>query len=457
MFVSVILLIALSSIPVAVARSGPSTFAIDYRGPGPQATQAQSRFYNSADLGSGGARADLIIEWNRTVLQAIMADKTPPPFAARNLAMVHAAMYDAVNVVYRTHRPYLFAAAAPDDTSAEVAAAIAAHRVLIELYPRQIERFDATLDACCARQPDGPAKVNGVLLGRDVAEKMMSWRKGDGVARRSNYAPRTIPGCWQPTLPGREAALLPQWPQVLCFAMKRGDQFRPPAPPELTSREYTTAFDEVKALGSVASKMRTAEQTEIARFWADGAGTATPPGHWNRIAQGVALSRGNTLSENARLFALLNIALADAAITAWDAKFAHDFWRPIEAIRRADEDGNPETLRDPGWLPLLPTPPFPSYTSGHSTFSAAAAAILELYCGTDAWRFTTDSEGLPEVTRTFPGFRAAAAEAGKSRIYGGIHYEFDNAWGLASGRAVGEYVYRNFLLPSNHRDTETQR
>jgi membrane-associated phospholipid phosphatase len=229
--------------------------------------------------------------------------------------------------------------------------------------------------------------------------------------------------------------------------MRSGEQFRPPPPPALSSAGYVTSFQEVKALGAAASTTRTPEQTQIALFWADGDGTVTPPGHWNRIAQAVAVARGNSLAGNARLFALLNIALADAAVVAWDCKYKYDLWRPVTAIRCADLTGNPDTAVDPDWTPLIKTPPFPSYTSGHSTFSSAAAAVLANFFGTDALPFATTSEDLPGVTRSFGRFSAAAEEAGMSRIYGGIHWSFDNSAGLTSGRDLGDYVSRHFLLP----------
>lgn len=392
-------------------------------------------------------RPDVVLFWNEVLLQAVRADRTPPPLAARNLAVMHAAVFDAVNAVEGGYRPFRAAPAARAGTSPEVAAAVTAHRVLTALYPKQVERFDAALDDCCTHFPDGPAKENGVAFGQLVAEKYLDWRAADGTDRRVSYSPRHGPGLWQPTPPGYEAALLPQWPRVLCFAMARGDQFRPGPAPALTSAAYAASFNEVKALGARDSRTRTADQTEIAWFWADGDGTVTPPGHWNRIAQAVARERKATPSENARLFALLNLALADAGIAAWDCKFAYDVWRPVHAIREADSALNPDTRPDPSWTPLLNTPPFPSYISGHSTFSGAAAAALAAFFGTDEVRFTSTSESLPGVRRSFTRFSDAAAEAGKSRIYGGIHYEFDNAEGLTCGREIGRYVARNFLQP----------
>jgi hypothetical protein len=200
----------------------------------------------------------------------------------------------------------------------------------------------------------------------------------------------------------------------------------------------------VKSLGRASGSTRTADQTEIARFWADGAGTYTPPGHWNQIAAEFSSAEDLSPGENARLFAALDAALADAAIVAWNAKYTANFWRPITAIRQADNDGNPDTVSEANWLPLLGTPPFPEYTSGHSTFSGAAAELLSAYFG-DA-PFSTQSLGLPGVTRNFQNFSEAANEASRSRIYGGIHYSFSGADGLTSGRAIAREVLARFGL-----------
>ena len=203
------------------------------------------------------------------------------------------------------------------------------------------------------------------------------------------YTPRPGPGNWRPTPPGFLPPVHPNWPQVTPFALASGAQFRPAGPPALTSAEYTRNFNEVKALGALNSAVRTADETKIARFWLDGPGTATPPGHWNRIAQDVARAKGTTLAQNARLFALLNLAGADAGIACWDAKYVYDFWRQITAIREADTDGNPDTVADPNWTPLVTTPNHPSYPSGHATFSGAAATVLAAFFGTDDVAFTS--------------------------------------------------------------------
>jgi membrane-associated phospholipid phosphatase len=235
---------------------------------------------------------------------------------------------------------------------------------------------------------------------------------------------------------------------VTPFALSAGAQFRPGAPPALDTAEYAAAFNEVKDLGRVDSPTRTAEQTQIARFWNDGLGTAFAMGYWNMTAQTAAADRGLGLVADARLFALLNIATADAQIACWDAKYAYGLWRPVTAVRAADADGNAGTEADATWTPLLVTPNFPSYASAHSTISAAAAGVLTTLFG-DSYHFSVGSEGLPGVTRSFDSFAAAAAEAGRSRIYGGIHYQFDNTAAQAAGALVGGYVTANFLRARN--------
>jgi hypothetical protein len=252
---------------------------------------------------------------------------------------------------------------------------------------------------------------------------------------------------WVPTAPAFAPALLPQWGGVTPFAMTHGAQFRPTTPPGLASSQWATEFNITKDLGRRDSTLRTPDETELARVWSDGARTATPPGHWNVIASDLARERGLATADNARLFALLNIALADAGIAAWDCKFVFNFWRPITAIHAADTDGNAATAADPTWEPLLVTPPFPECVSGHSTFSGAAAVVLGSFFGTDNVSFAATSEGAPGVTRHFSSFSSAANEAGMSRIYGGIHFMTANLEGLRCGQRLGAYVVENFLGP----------
>ncbi len=391
------------------------------------------------------ANADVVTDWNEITLDAIRADKTAPPRASRFLAMVHVAVYDAVNGVNPTHQSYQVSPAAPANASAEAAAVAAAHAVLVAAYPAQAAKFDTARDQSLSAISDGTAKDDGVTWGESVAAAVLASRAHDGATLVVAYTPGTDPGDWVPTPPLFAAAALPQWPYVTPFGLASGSQFRPDGPPALDSTEYAEAFNEVKEIGRVDSTTRTADQTEIARFWVNGPGTATPPGHWNSIAQIIAEQEGNTLEDNARLFALLNIAQADAAIVSWDAKYTYNNWRPVTAIPAAETDGNDATEADQDWLPLIPTPAFPDYTSGHSTFSGAASKVLEAFFGTDDIAFQTSSDGLPGVTRSYDSFSQAADESGKSRVYGGIHWQFSNADGLSTGRAVGEHVADNLL------------
>ena len=397
-------------------------------------------------------KRDVVLQWNEVTLQAIREDRSPPPLAARNLAIVHLAIFDAVNSIYGTHQPYLVEARAAPWTTPEAAVTGAAYHALVGLYPKQKRNLDRTLLDALRDVPEGPGRQAGFELGQQVAQRYLEWRRGDGAEQAGKYDPRPHPGKWQPTSPAFQSALLPGWTEVRPFAIRKGkDGFKLAEPPALTSAEYTAAFNEVKALGEKNSRTRTPEQTQIAFFWADDVGTSTPPGHWNKIAQDVAHQRGTTLAENARLFALLNIGMADAGVLCWIFKFTCELWRPITGIQNADQDGNPDTQADPSWQPLLNTPPFPAFTSGHSTFSSAAATVLAKFFGSDAVRFETTSEGLPGVKRSFERFSAAAAEAGQSRIYGGIHWQFDNYHGLATGQILGDYVCQGFLQPRKAR------
>lgn len=411
---------------------------------------------------------DVTTSWNAALLEMAREStnvlstgilvKPPPPMIARYLAMVHGAMFDAMNATTGIYHGYAFSTQSPMAASPVSAAAQAAHTVASHLYPtpHQVELWDATLNEILATVPDGPAKTTGLQLGRQAAEAMIAKRANDGSELSSDYSPTNEAGRWNPTPPSFIEATLPQWPNVTPFALTNGDQFRPAAPPALDSQLYAAAVDEVMLIGAKSSSLRTVEQTEIANFWADGGGTATPPGHWNEIAVDVALSQGLSAFETARLFALLNFALADAGISSWDAKYHYDMWRPIDAIREAAQDGNHATQPVSDWEPLLITPSFPTYTSGHSTFSGAAASVLTAVFG-DNFAFTARADrgssgqwppsndtSLLDV-RSFTSFWDAAQEAGDSRIYGGIHFRFDNTAGLDSGALVGTWVINHAL------------
>ena len=389
----------------------------------------------------------MITEWNSVALNAIKVDRTSPPKASRALAILHVSIYDACNGISQNNQPYFVTGKPPGVASKEAAIAAAAHDVLVQLFPAQQAAFDVAYGNNLEAIADGPARNVGISWGESVAAAILQERSLDGSDTVVDYTLGSGAGVWVPTPPAFAPSLLPNWPLVTPFSMISGSQFRPPLPPALDSAEWASDFNLTKELGRADSATRTAEQTAIARFWADGGGTVTPPGHWNVIAGDIADQRGNTLEQNARLFALLNTAEADAAIIAWDCKYAFNFWRPITAIRNADTDGNPDTESDPDWTPLLVTPNFPEYISGHSTFSGAAAAVVAAFFGSDDIPFTTTSEDLPGVSRSYGSFSEAAEEAGMSRIYGGIHFPSANLNGLASGAELGGYVAENFLRP----------
>ncbi|MBL9000269.1 MAG: Ig-like domain-containing protein, partial [Phycisphaerae bacterium] len=286
-----------------------------------------------------------------------------------------------------------------------------------------------------------------------MADLIIAQRRADGSTDYTEYFPSTAPGLWQPTAPMFAPALLPNWATLTPFSMTSPDQFLPQGPMALTSAQYTAEYNEVRSIGAANSTTRTADQTAIARFWADGAGTYTPAGHWNQIATSIAQSQNLSLFDTARLMAQLNVALADAAIVAWNAKYTYNQWRPITAIRNADLDGNPDTEQDRGWMPLVNTPPFPDYLSGHSTFSGAAERILTDTFGSN-FSFTSRAFSLPGdapgALRSFTSFAHAANEASASRIYGGIHFRESCEVGLAAGRALGDHVLARFSDLSDH-------
>jgi RTX calcium-binding nonapeptide repeat (4 copies)/PAP2 superfamily len=386
-----------------------------------------------------------VVEWNGVLLNAVRTDSTAPPLASRNMAMVHAAIYDSVNSISKKYSPYRVSIDAPAGASPEAATAAAAHRVLTNLYPAQAVIFNEVYVSSLAKIPNGKAKEDGIALGQQVADGVIAWRSTDGANKTVTYTPKTDLGSWVPTPPAFAAGLAPEWPGVTPFAMTSGSQFRPSGPPALDSAKYAEEFNYVKEIGKIDSLTRTPDQTAIAKFWANGAGTFTPPGHWNQIAEEASSLTGQSLEDSARLFALLNITLADAAISCWDTKYHYNFWRPITAIRQADTDNNPNTTADAQWTPLLATPPFSEYTSGHSTFSGVADAVMSSVFGSD-YGFGDRGDRTINSLRTFENFSEAADESGISRLYGGIHFMSANVDGLNAGRNLGNYVVRSFLV-----------
>jgi hypothetical protein len=396
--------------------------------------------------------SDVVLDWNATALNAIQATATRNPELSRTLAIVHAAIYDAVNVIDQSHNPY-YVNIDPSEVagaSPEAAAAAAAHRALVNLIRPQAATFDLQLNRSLAEIPDDAAEDAGIALGEYVADQILALRSTDGADNPvdPNYTPGTKPGEWQPTPSDFTPAAYTRWGQVTPFVIPTALNFRPDSPPELSSDEYAADLNEIKAIGAINSSTRTADQTEIARFWSslDRADTLATVGQWNKIAENMALQQGNTLAENARLFALLNIVQADAIITEVDTKYTYNQWRPITAIREADTDSNADTVADPDWTPLLPTPPAPSYIGSLGVFAGAAAEVLTDFFNEDL-DITFTSPELPGVSRSYGSFLEAAQENAISALYSGQDYRSSIDQGLATGIDVANYVIQNSLVP----------
>jgi hypothetical protein len=398
---------------------------------------------------------DMIIAWNDIMLAAIRATKDTLGLSTRTMAMVQAAMYDAVNDIDRFGSVYKIDVKAPPEASPLAASAEAAYTVLSDLIPQESSLYKAALAVSLAAVPDGRARHEGIIVGAKVGAGILAWRANDGSSTQVPYVPGTAPGQWRPTPPDYSVAWGPEWGQVTPFAIPSAAQFLPPPPPPLNSPEYAAALNQVESIGALDSTTRTPAETQIADFWAyDVAGMGPPPVLYNQITQDVAMQQHNTLDQDARLFALADVAMGDAGIVAWDAKYTYNLWRPITAIQNANQDGNPATVADPSWTPLGSpgdgvranfTPNFPSYVSGHATFGGALFTILADFYGTDNVTFTIGSDEEPGVYFTFNSFSAASEQNAVSRIYLGIHYSFDATQGIATGNQIGNYVFEHTM------------
>jgi len=433
-------LIALGLALVALGAADVLTTTAYAGNPHPGA-RAAARHTRTAESGQP------VIDWNQVLLSIVNTPGAQPANIqpTRNFAIVHAAIYDAVNAIDRSHEPYLIFVHAPRAASETAAADAAARTVLDGLYPAQQSTIDADYAAELAKVPDGPAKDQGVRVGDKVATDLLAIRANDGSnVTPPPFVPGTAPGSYQPTPPNLPTPVFTTWGQVTPFVLDSGDQFRPAPPPALTSDAYAAAINEVQSLGSATSTTRTADQTQIGQFWA-------PPiqNFWNQIADTVAAAHHSDLPTTARLFAELNLSFADSAIAFYDAKYTYQLWRPVTAIRLADTDDNPNTTADPNWLPLAGnTAADPSYPGAHSTISAAGADVLASFYGDDQ-SFSLTSPALPGVTRSFTSFSAAAQEAGLSRIYAGQHTRLDHVAGQTLGHDVADVVLHNALQPAH--------
>jgi len=375
-----------------------------------------------------------VVLWNSNAQQAIFEVARQAPYVApRSFAMVHGAIYDAVNAISGTpYEPYLTVPAARRGDSVDAAVAAAAHKVLVSLFPAQTASLDEMYSAALASVPDGRSKTRGIAVGTRAADAMIAARVGDGVFGSGVWNTSTAPGQWRPAPP--TMASDGAWVGDLKpFVIRRGDQFRTAGPPALTSAAYARDLNEVKALGGVNSTVRTADQTSSAIWWHDRRLT-----EWE-IKRQVSDRQHLSTLQAARFFAIAEIANADSLIACFNEKKHWNFWRPVTAVREAAADGNPSTTPDPAWTPLLVTPPFPDYTSGHTCSTSTILYTMRAFFGRDDIPFSAYSADSG-TTRSFPSFSAALAEVVEARIWGGVHYRAADEQGVQIGNGVARYV-----------------
>jgi PAP2 superfamily len=427
--VAAVVSVALTGVALATPPSGATVSAGDLRARGLAA--------------SSQATADTVVEWNVNAANAIFVTAgQPPQQSVPHLAMVHGAVYDAVNAIDGSREGYLISArtGTPSD-SKEAAAATAAYRVLLNIVPAQQATLDAQYAASLAAIPEGTSKTRGIAVGEAAAAAMIAARTDDGRFGPFRFAVGTAPGVWRPVLPAFVNDPNAWLKDVKPFLIQSSSQFRSKGPLALTSRRYAREFAEVKSLGSDTSTTRTADQTLAARYWAE-----NPPATWSRIFRTLSSQQGLSIVENARLFAMLYMSGADALISVWDDKAHFSFWRPITAIREAGTDGNSATASDAAWLPLIPNPPYPEHSSGHTGLSGSFVATLRQFFGTNNLAWTdTNNAGL---TRSFTRFSQAIGEIIDARVWSGIHFRTADQQGARIGRQVARWRQRHFFRPA---------
>jgi hypothetical protein len=401
--------------------------------------------------------ADPIIQWNRSLLAIVRTPGAQPAtiHPTRSFAILHAAIYDAVNAIDQTHASYAVRLSGVSRHASQAAAAdAAAHDVLVALYPSLTSTLDATLQQSLTLVPDGVAKKEGIRIGQTVAQAILSLRSNDGANQAPlPYVFGTAPGDYQSTPPNfPKQPQFTHWRNVTPFALKRADQFRPGRPPALTGDRYADDVDQVQSVGVSGGTAATPDEALTGRFW-----NGAIQNYWNEIAQTASLDRHLTIAQKARLFALLNLSVADGVIAFYDAKYTYNRWRPVTAIRAGGTDDNPETAPDANWLPEVGnTTADPAYPGAHAVISTAAAAVLTAVLQRDHLDFAVTSEVLPGVERSFASFSAAATEATESRIFAGVHFRNDLTSGHRLGRDVADFVLDHFLT-RHGRDADDVR
>jgi PAP2 superfamily len=395
------------------------------------------------------AFANVITDWDEKAVAAVTPlaslGGTTPYMAQRMMAMVHAAMFDAVNSIERRYRPYQVQLPATPTTSKEAAAAAAAATVLATIDAKTAREMRDAIAVYLVSIPDGAAKSDGVALGETVAAKILEARKNDGSDAPDAYRPRTSPGVYVPTA----ITINSMWPDMKPFAIAKGSQFRPKPPIALDSKEWATEYNELRDYGGQNSAKRTAQQTETARFWLIGAPVAYHP-----FVRQLVTAKQMSVVDSARFMAFVALGLNDAFISVLDAKYHYNFWRPITAIRNGDMDGNPATDREATWQPIAPTPMHPEYPCAHCILSGTVAGIIEAALGTvDIPEIATTSPTAPGVTHRWTNMTAYTEEVANARIWAGFHYRFSTRVGTDMGHQIGEYVVKSVMQPASIADT----
>lgn len=379
------------------------------------------------------AALQALASWNAMALKTTAAGPFSPPRETRALAMVSAAVYDAVTSITQDWAPYASRVVAPKTASIEGAIAGATHRVLVALYPAQAAALDRVRDSSLALLPANEAVVAGVAVGRSVAAAILAQREGDHSAEQVSYTAGAGMGKWTPTPPGFAGALEPGWGHVSPFFLTSPSQLRPTAPPVLGGAAYTRDYVEISSLGSSGSTTRSALQSETARFW-----ITTAAQLWNQVAREATIAHSATAAEAARAYLLLNLAGADAMIAAWEAKYFYGQWRPVTAIRSLADDGNATTVTDTAWTSLITTPPFPDYPAGHTTYGGAAERVLTELFGDAPGELTITSPSAGGATHRYANFREISDEVVNARVWGGVHWRTSCTVGRELGRSVGQ-------------------
>jgi hypothetical protein len=398
-------------------------------------------------INAGAQVLDTVVEWHRVLQVTTAGTPTPTVFFTRPYAMTGIAVFDALNSIEHVYQPYVVEVAGTAAASREAAVAQAAHDVLAALYPGQVANLDAALATSLSGRP-AAAVAEGVQIGAAVARAVLQSRANDGWDRLPTaYLLPSVAGFYQVTPPQNATVAFTHYPGVQPFVQDRNVLLVAP-PPALTSALYAQDFNEVKAIGGAISAVRTAEQTSIARRWA-AIGTSTQFQHvWSNILRDLARQTGLSALDTARGYALLGAAMHDGLLASFNGKFVYGLWRPVTAIREADRDGNPATTADPTWLSLIPTPPYPTYPGNMTCMAAVGSRTLERIFGRDNIPFVvtwTGSAGNADISRPFNGFRELANEQARSRIYGGIHFEFDQLASFGQCIPLADYAFDNYM------------